>query len=82
MPYIDEKYIYDAINEWRGNNDMYGYTQNAEDELVRKIDRLPRVDGRHVMTCDTCRANKVCNHRKYGFENCGNYIPLDVGGEK
>ena len=28
--------------------------------------------------CDTCKANKVCDHNKYGFENCGNYIPSDV----
>ena len=26
--------------------------------------------------CDTCMANKVCDHNKYGFENCGNYIPI------
>lgn len=25
-------------------------------------------------TCDTCKCNKVCDHDKYGFENCGNYI--------
>ena len=29
-------------------------------------------------TCETCKANKVCDHDKYGFENCGNYIPEDV----
>ena len=29
------------------------------------------------MTCRTCKANKVCDHNKYGFEDCGNYIPLD-----
>ena len=28
--------------------------------------------------CDTCRANKVCDHNWYGFENCGNYIPADT----
>ena len=28
-----------------------------------------------MKTCNTCKANKVCNHDKYGFENCGNYIP-------
>lgn len=26
-------------------------------------------------TCNTCRCNKVCDHNKYGFENCDNYIP-------
>jgi hypothetical protein len=26
-------------------------------------------------TCNTCRANKICDHNKYGFENCGNHIP-------
>ena len=25
--------------------------------------------------CETCKANKICDHNKYGFENCGNYIP-------
>ena len=28
--------------------------------------------------CNTCKANKVCDHNKYGFENCNNYIPPDV----
>ena len=28
-----------------------------------------------MKTCNTCRANKVCDHNKYGFENCDNYIP-------
>ena len=28
--------------------------------------------------CDNCMANKVCDHNKYGFENCGHYIPADV----
>lgn len=31
-----------------------------------------------MKTCDTCKANKICDHNKYGFENCGNYIPTDV----
>ena len=30
------------------------------------------------MTCETCKANKVCDHNKYGFENCGNYISVDA----
>lgn len=29
-------------------------------------------------TCSTCQCNKVCDHNKYGFENCGNYIYDDV----
>ncbi len=29
-------------------------------------------------TCNTCKANKVCDHNKYGFENCNNYISTDV----
>lgn len=69
MPYIDETALYAVIEKWRGNNAMYGMTHNSEEELIREIDQLPRVDGRHVMPCDTCRAK------------CGNYIPLDVGGE-
>ena len=30
------------------------------------------------MNCNDCKANKVCDHNKYGFENCGNFIPIDV----
>ena len=29
-------------------------------------------------TCNTCRCNKICDHNKYGFENCNNYISADV----
>ena len=29
-------------------------------------------------TCSTCKCNKVCDHNKYGFENCGNYISDDL----
>ena len=29
-------------------------------------------------TCSTCQCNKVCDHNKYGFENCGNYISADL----
>jgi hypothetical protein len=29
-------------------------------------------------TCNNCRANKICDHNKYGFENCGNHIPSEV----
>lgn len=28
--------------------------------------------------CSTCQCNKVCDHNKYGFENCGNYISADL----
>lgn len=31
-----------------------------------------------MATCETCKANKVCDHNKYGFENCNNYIFADV----
>lgn len=31
-----------------------------------------------MSTCETCKANKVCDHNKYGFENCNNHIPEDV----
>lgn len=33
-------------------------------------------------TCNTCKANKVCDHNKFGFENCNNYIPNFVMCEK
>ena len=29
--------------------------------------------------CDTCLANKVCDHDRFGFENCGNYISENNG---
>ena len=29
-------------------------------------------------SCNTCKANKICDHNKFGFEDCGNYIPEDV----
>ena len=29
-------------------------------------------------TCSTCQCNKVCDHNKHGFENCGNYISDDL----
>lgn len=28
--------------------------------------------------CDECKANKVCDHNKFGFENCDNFIAEDV----
>lgn len=31
-----------------------------------------------MASCNTCKANKVCDHNKYGFENCNNYISADV----
>lgn len=31
-----------------------------------------------MATCNTCKANKVCDHNKFGFENCGNYISVDA----
>lgn len=31
-----------------------------------------------MTNCNTCKANKVCNHDIYGFENCDNYIPENV----
>lgn len=31
-----------------------------------------------MKTCETCKANKVCDHNRFGFENCGNYISKDV----
>ena len=27
--------------------------------------------------CETCKCNKVCDHYHFGFENCGNYVPMD-----
>lgn len=31
-----------------------------------------------IEICDTCKANRVCDHNRYGFETCGCYIPADV----
>lgn len=25
--------------------------------------------------CNNCRCNKVCDHTRFGFENCGNWTP-------
>jgi hypothetical protein len=30
-----------------------------------------------MKNCDNCKANKVCDHNKFGFENCDNHIPLN-----
>jgi hypothetical protein len=35
-----------------------------------------------MATCRDCKANKVCDHNNFGFENCGNYIPEDVAEVK
>lgn len=38
-----------------------------------------KINADSVMnTCDTCKCNKVCDHDKFGFENCGNYISEDA----
>lgn len=29
-------------------------------------------------TCNTCKCNKICDHNKYGFDNCENHISDDV----
>lgn len=29
-------------------------------------------------TCSTCACDKICDHNKYGFENCNSYISADV----
>lgn len=31
-----------------------------------------------MANCYTCKADEVCNHDIFGFENCNNYIPADV----
>jgi hypothetical protein len=28
--------------------------------------------------CDKCRANKICDHNRFGFENCNNFIPPEI----
>lgn len=38
-----------------------------------------KVVRRIIMSqCDDCKANKVCDHNRFGFENCGNFIPADA----
>ena len=32
----------------------------------------------NIEKCGTCRFYYICDHNKYGFENCGNYISADV----
>lgn len=36
--------------------------------------QLIEMNGGVMEKCDTCKANKVCDHNKYGFEDCDNYI--------
>ena len=42
----------------------------------------PAFQGKQNGRCDTCKANKVCDHNIYGFENCGSYISTDVAEVK
>lgn len=30
------------------------------------------------MSCEKCRCNKICDHNKFGFENCENYVPMEI----
>lgn len=30
------------------------------------------------MICSNCKANRICDHHNFGFENCHNFIPYDV----
>ena len=30
------------------------------------------------MTCEKCKANKVCDHNLWGFETCDNFIPINT----
>lgn len=30
-----------------------------------------------MKTCESCKANKICDHNRFGFENCDNFIPAD-----
>ena len=32
--------------------------------------------------CNTCRANGICDHNRFGFETCGNYIPEWISVEE
>ena len=32
------------------------------------------------ITCNNCKANKVCDHNLWGFETCNNFIPTDNKG--
>lgn len=29
-------------------------------------------------TCNNCKANRICDHNQFGFENCNNFIPDEV----
>ena len=31
-----------------------------------------------MKTCNTCKANKVCDHNIWGFETCGNYVSEEL----
>ena len=34
-----------------------------------------------MKTCNNCLANKVCDHNKFGFENCNNFLGPDITGD-
>lgn len=57
--------------------------KQSEGEWISVEDRLPesersRADSAKI-TCDSCRANRVCDHARFGYETCGNYIPMSGG---
>ena len=38
--------------------------------------------GEREMKCENCRCNRVCDHNRFGFENCDCYIPEWISVEE
>lgn len=35
-----------------------------------------------INSCNKCEANKICDHNRFGFENCNNFIPIIIRCEQ
>ncbi len=35
----------------------------------------PQITINDLNKCSTCACNNICDHNKFGYENCNNYIP-------
>ena len=58
-------------------------TQTEKNDISERMAQIVRIAHQKkevgvVNKCETCKANKVCDHNNYGFENCCNYISADV----
>lgn len=66
-------------------NDYYGTTVlrvlGTQDKgiPVVEIKEAKKVTSKDIpQTCNYCAHNAVCDHNKYGFENCGHFLPYFI----